>query len=107
MKVLYSVILTTAGSQNEADLLAKVLVSRRLAACVQVLQIASTYRWKEKVIQEPEFLLFIKTSADLYKQVEAAILEIHSYEVPEIIQIPVARGLDRYLGWIDENTVSS
>ena len=100
----YCVILATAGSQAEADRLAEMLVSRRLAACVQVANIASCYRWKGAVTKEAEYLLLIKTVAHLYSQVEAAIVESHSYEVPEIIQLPVEQGLDRYLGWIDENT---
>jgi periplasmic divalent cation tolerance protein len=100
----YSVILTTAGSQDEADRLAEMLVSRQLAACVQIANIASCYRWKGAVTKEAEFLLLIKTAAHLYSAVEAAIVENHSYEVPEVIQLPIEQGLDRYLGWILENT---
>ena len=100
----YCVILTTAGSQDEAKRLAEMLVTRQLAACVQVVSIASCYRWKGQVTREPEHLLLIKTAAHLYAQVEAAIVENHSYEVPEVIQLPVEQGLDRYLGWIAENT---
>jgi len=100
----YCVIMTAAGSQEEADRLAALLVSRRLAACVQVASISSCYRWKGEVTRSPEFLLLIKTAANLYAAVEAAILENHSYEVPEIVQLPISQGLDRYLGWIEENT---
>jgi len=100
----YCVILTAAGSQEEAGRLAELLVSRRLAACVQIASISSVYRWKGEVTKEPEFLLLIKTAAHLYSAVEAVILENHSYEVPEIIQLPVMQGLDRYLSWIGENT---
>ena len=100
----YCVILTAAGSLDEADRLAELLVTRRLAACVQIASISSVYRWKGKVTKEPEFLLLIKTAAHLYAEVEAAILESHSYELPEIIQLPVMQGLDRYLEWIDGNT---
>ncbi len=99
----YCVILTTAGSQDEADRLAELLVSRRLAACVQIANIASTYIWKGKVTQSAEFLLLIKTAASRYQEVETAIVENHSYEIPEIIQLPVEQGLDRYLGWISDN----
>ncbi len=100
----YSVILTTAGSEDEANRLAEMLVSRQLAACVQIASIASCYKWKGQVTREPEQLLLIKTAAHLYPQVEAAIVENHSYEVPEVIQLPVEQGLDRYLSWIAENT---
>jgi len=103
----YCVILTTAGRRDEADRLAELLVSRRLAACVQVTSIASTYMWKGKLNKDSEYLLLVKTTADRYHEVEAAIVENHSYEIPEIIQIPVTQGLDRYLGWIDENTRSA
>jgi periplasmic divalent cation tolerance protein len=102
----FCIIFTTAGSQEEADQLAEMLVARRLAACVQIANIASCYRWKGKMIKEPEFLLLIKTAADLYAEVEAAILENHSYEVPEIVQLPITQGLDRYLEWIGQNTIT-
>jgi periplasmic divalent cation tolerance protein len=98
------VILTTAGSRPEADRLAEALVSRRLAACVQISDVASTYWWNGKVAHEAEHLLLIKTVARLYKDVEAAIQELHSYEIPEIVQLPIERGSDSYLGWIDETT---
>ncbi len=100
----YCVILTTTGSQDQADRIAELLVSQRLAACVQITSIASWYRWKGQVTKDSEYLLLIKTAAYLYSAVEAAIIENHSYEVPEIVQIPIAQGLDRYLGWISENT---
>ena len=100
----YCVVLVTAGSHDEANRLAEMLVERRLAACVQVTDIASTYRWQGQVTRAAECLLLIKTAARLYLEVEAAILANHSYEVPEIVQIPIEQGLDRYLGWIDENT---
>ena len=98
------VILTTAGSRAEADRIAEALVSRRLAACVQISDVTSTYRWYGKVMHEAEQLLLIKTAARLYREVEAAIQELHSYEIPEIVQLPIEAGLDRYLGWIDEST---
>jgi periplasmic divalent cation tolerance protein len=86
--------------------LAELLVSRRLAACVQITDIRSCYTWKDKTVKEPEQLLLIKTASHLYPEVEKTILENHSYEVPEIVQIPIAQGFDRYLGWISENTGS-
>lgn len=100
----YCVILTTAGSQDEAHRLAELLVSRKLAACVQIANISSVYRWKDQVQKEAEYLLLIKTTTPLYRNVEAAIVENHSYEIPEIVQLPIANGLERYLGWIAENT---
>jgi periplasmic divalent cation tolerance protein len=104
MSEAHCVTLTTTGSRDEAQRLADILVSRRLAACVQILDIASTYTWKEELLHDNEHLLLIKTSARLYERVEAAILEIHSYEVPEIVQLPIGRGLAGYLNWITDNT---
>lgn len=100
----YCVILTTTGNLEEANRLSELLVSRRLAACVQISNIQSCYLWKGKVINEPEHLLLIKTMTHLYHAVEKAIVENHSYEIPEIVQLPVTQGLDRYLGWIEEST---
>ena len=100
----FCVILTTAGSQGDANRLAELLVSRKLAACVQIVNISSVYRWQEQVQNEAEYLLLVKTAAHLYHQVEAAIVENHSYEIPEVVQLPIVQGLDRYLGWIAENT---
>ncbi len=99
----YCVILTTAGSQAEAQALAAMLVTRRLAACVQITGISSYYTWKGAVTNEAEYLLLIKTAARLYPAVEAAIVENHSYEIPEIIQLPIQQGFERYLTWVEEN----
>ncbi|MFZ6029899.1 MAG: divalent-cation tolerance protein CutA [Chloroflexota bacterium] len=96
-------ILNTAGSQEEADRLANLLVSEKLAACVQIIPITSWYRWEGVVHHEGEYLLLIKTVTDLYPSVEAAILAHHSYEVPEIVQLSITAGLERYLGWIAES----
>ncbi len=97
-------ILSTAGNQEEAQRIAELLVRGHLAACVQITPISSTYWWQEKVMMEAEYLLLIKTSSDRYLEAEKAIQSIHSYEVPEIIQIPISNGLGRYLHWIEENT---
>lgn len=99
-----SVITATAATRAEANKLAEILVSRRLAACVQVLDITSTYFWAGKLNQQPECLLLIKTASRLYQAVEAAIVEHHSYEVPEVIELRVGRGLPSYLGWVAANT---
>ena len=98
------VILTTAGSQAEADRIAEALVHRRLAACVQIAAISSTYMWKGSVTREAEHLLLIKTPTRLYQGVEALIRELHSYEVPEIVQLPIEQGSAGYLNWISEST---
>ena len=105
MPETYCVILTTTGSQDEANHLARLLVSRKLAACVQCLPMTSFYIWKEAVQNEAEVLLLIKTCAHLYAQVQAAIVENHGYEIPEVIQLPIVQGLPGYLGWIGANTL--
>lgn len=103
----YCMILTTASSQDQADFLAKILVRNGLAACVQISAITSTYRWQGSLHTEPEWLLRIKTTTDLYSQVEETLLEHHSYETPEIICIPVEQGSAPYLAWINDNTWGS
>ena len=97
-------VLTTAGSQEEARKLANALVERRLAACVNILpKIDSIYRWKEKVEESQEFLLLIKTAEPAVEKLCHAILELHSYEVPECIVLPITAGSESYLKWIDES----
>jgi periplasmic divalent cation tolerance protein len=100
----YCVILTTCGSQEEADSIAAGLVEARLAACVQQTPIRSTYRWEGEIVKDEELLLFIKTRADLYHQFEAWIRSRHCYDVPEIIRLPVDASLDDYLTWFKTET---
>ena len=107
MTYRYCMISTTAGSQAEAEKLANLLVRERLAACVQITQVFSVYTWKEDVQQAKEWLLLIKTSADLYEAVEDAVQAHHSYETPEIICLPITQGFMPYLQWIDDNTQST
>jgi len=99
------VVLTTAGSQDEARKIAAALVERRLAACVNVIpQIESIYRWQGRVETATEWLLIIKTEVELFPQLRAAIQELHSYEVPECIMLEVADGSIAYVRWIKEST---
>jgi periplasmic divalent cation tolerance protein len=101
----FCIVLTTTGSPEEADRLAAGLLARKLAACVQVLQITSHYVWKGALHKEPEFLLLLKTRRSAYAEIEAYIREAHSYEIPELLLLPVDTGLSAYLGWIQENTI--
>ncbi len=100
----YCVVLATAGSRDEAEHIAELLVTRKLAACVQITAISSFYLWDGELHKDPEHLLLIKTRSNRYGEVEAAIRESHSYEVPEIVQLPIERGLASYLGWIADST---
>ena len=97
-------VLTTVEREEEAAALASELVERRLAACVQIVgPIASTYRWKGEVQRAQEWQCWIKTRRDLYDEVESAIRRLHSYELPEIIALPIIAGSTDYLEWVGEN----
>lgn len=102
------IVLTNLPERAAALKLAQELVARRLAACVNVLgECTSVYRWKGGVENATEVPILIKTRAALYAEVEAAITELHPYELPEIIAVPVARGLGEYLEWVaGETTIS-
>ena len=98
------IVLTTTGSHDEARKIAYALVERRLAACVNIVpQIESVYRWQEKVETAMEWLLLIKTQADLFDRVRDAVKELHSYDLPECIMLEVAAGSGEYLNWIAES----
>ncbi len=98
-------ILCTCPDDTIAGKLARTLVDERLAACVQRLPItASTYRWQGDVVEEAEVLLLIKTVADRFEALSARLRELHPYELPEIIAVPVAAGLPGYLDWLVEET---
>ena len=97
------IVLSTAGSQAEAEKIAQALVERRLAACVNVVPIHSVYRWQGKVESAAEFLLIIKTTAARYAQVETAIRELHSYDLLECVQIAIEAGSQKYLDWIADS----
>ncbi len=100
----YLQVLTTAGSEEEAERISSALVERRLAACVQVIgPISSRYRWQGEVEQAREWMCLAKTDAARYPAVEAAIRENHSYEEPEVIAMPIAAGSRGYLRWISDN----
>ena len=98
------IALTTCGSPEEAARLAQELVSRRLAACVNVVPgVRSFYWWDNRVQDDNELLLVIKTRVELLPQLEAALAELHAYEVPEFVVLPIVDGSPAYLGWIDAN----
>ena len=100
------IVLTTAGSQDEAQKIASALVERRLAACVNIVpRIESVYRWQGKVESATEWLLIIKIEAKTFERVRDAIKELHSYELPECVMIEITDGSKAYLEWIGENVV--
>jgi periplasmic divalent cation tolerance protein len=97
-------VLTTCGSLEEARRLAQALVERQLAACVNIVpQIESVYRWQGNVETAAEFLLVIKTTAGAFAALRDALIEIHSYDVPECIEIVIEDGNADYLAWLGES----
>ena len=101
-------VITAAPKKEEAEKIAKKLVEKRLAACVQIIApVASIYRWEEEIVTGEEWLCLIKTSRKLFDRVERTILEIHPYEVPEILAMPVVAGNSKYLDWLDSVTINS
>ena len=98
------IVLTTAGSEEEARKIALALVQRRLAACVNIVaQVESVYRWQGNVESSREWLLIVKTTADRFAAVRDAISELHSYELPECVSINVEDGSTAYLEWLGDS----
>jgi periplasmic divalent cation tolerance protein len=98
------VALSTVGSAEDAERIARALVERRLAACVNVVPgLVSLYRWKGKVERDEERLLVIKTRVERVDALRQALLELHPYELPELVVLNVGAGHAAYLAWIDEN----
>jgi len=99
------VVLITAGSQEEARRIADLLVSKKKAACVNIVPEAdSLFRWKGKIESARESLLLVKTREALLPGIISLVKQIHSYEVPEIIALPIVSGSEDYLRWLDSAT---
>ena len=97
-------VLTTCASLEEARQIAQALVEKRLAACVNIVpQMESIYRWKGEVETSTESMLVIKTTQGAFERVRDAVRELHSYEVPECIEIAISSGSVAYLNWIGES----
>jgi periplasmic divalent cation tolerance protein len=98
------VVLTTVGTEEQANLIARELVARRLAACVNALPgVRSTYRWQGTICTDGEIMLVIKTADSEFDAVAATIHELHAYELPEILSFPVERGDFAFLRWIADS----
>lgn len=92
---------TTTASRADAEALARALVEKRLAGCVQIVgPISSTYWWEGEVETAEEYLCLVKSSREVFAALEAAIQELHPYDVPEILAIPVTAGSPAYLAWL-------
>jgi periplasmic divalent cation tolerance protein len=95
------VIVTTVGTEEQAYLIAREIVARRQAACVNILPgVRSIYRWKGKICKDGELLLVVKTMESEFEAVAATIRELHSYELPEILSFAATRGEPSFLAWI-------
>jgi periplasmic divalent cation tolerance protein len=100
----FLIVFCTCADDQEALRLANMLVERRLAACVNVLpRVQSVYRWEGEVKLESEYLLLMKTTEERFTALRDTLMELHSYEVPELLAIPVWGGSDKYLAWIQES----
>ena len=99
------IIQTTTSSKEEAKNIAEILIQDKLAACVQLKDIESLYNWDGKLCCERETLLSIKTKKELFSKVKSKILELHSYDTPEIIELDISNISEDYLKFIKENTI--
>lgn len=98
------VSIITVGGTEEAEIIARSLVEERLAACVNVISpVKSIYRWKGKVEECREVMLLIKTERKAFEKIKKRVLELHSYELPEIIALEISDGLETYLDWINSS----
>jgi periplasmic divalent cation tolerance protein len=101
------VVMCSCSDLEAARSIANALVEQRLAACVSILPaIESVYRWREKIESANEALLLIKTTSDRFAALQEKILELHSYDTPEIIALPMVAGLEKYLRWLGEQVSS-
>ena len=97
----FVIVLTTFPAEGNADVLARMLVEERLAACVNILgPIRSIYRWQGKVVDDSEWLLVVKSERSRFAELEARVQALHSYEVPEIVAFEIAAGSAPYLDWL-------
>ena len=102
---IYSMTITTCADRESAKRLAHALVEANLAACVQMFPVESVYTWQGKICQDGEISVLIKSRTGLFDKIADAIKENHTYELPEIIQVPITGGLPDYLDWIGEAVI--
>ncbi len=100
----YCLVMVTVSSEEEGKKIATALLTEKLAACISMSSVDSFYTWSEKINHDQEWQLFIKTRVTLFPSLAEKITKIHSYDVPEIIALPMLAGSVSYLNWIDEST---
>ena len=99
------VVITTVGTEEQAYTIAREIVARRQAACVNIVPgIHSVYHWQGAIQEEAEWMLVIKSTRALFDQLQAELRKVHSYKVPEVLAIPVVAGNEEYLAWVDRET---
>ena len=97
----FAIILTTVSAVKEGESIANILVEKQLASCVNIIpNISSVYRWEGQIQSESEVLLLIKTTKDLEAEVYREVQNVHSYDTPELITLPITNGSDAYLDWM-------
>lgn len=107
VKTTYITILITGSSEEEAGRIGKTLVEERLVACANIIpKIRSIFSWKGEICDENEVLMILKSKESLFQQIEERVKTLHSYDVPEIIALPIHSGSEDYLRWIEEVTVN-
>jgi periplasmic divalent cation tolerance protein len=95
------IVLSTCGSNEEARTIARDLLQRKLAACINIFPVSSCYRWKRKIVKGREWLMIIKTNSRIFPKVKQRILALNSYEVPEVVSLKMDAGSQPYLTWLD------
>jgi len=99
------VVFITASNEDEAAKISRALVEARLAGCVNIIKgVRSIYQWKEKIEDEPEVLMIVKTQRHLFPVLSKKVKELHTYTVPEILALPIVEGSAEYLNWLKEVT---
>ena len=99
------IVFVTCGSREEGESIAVSVVNERLAACVNVLPaVRSCYVWEGKTTWSDEVLLLIKTTDERFMALQSRIRELHSYEVPEIVAVPIEGGFEKYLQWVEQSS---
>ena len=105
MTTEYITVFITAPNEEEAAKISRTIVEERLAACVNIIgSVRSIYRWQGRIEDESEVLMVVKTKRTLFDRLQGRVKELHSYEVPEIIGLPVIEGSKQYLDWLGQET---
>jgi len=100
----YIVVFITVSSHKEAKKIARVLIEKKLAACVNIISgVSSIYHWQGKIEESREFLLMAKTTAKLWPGLVKEVVRNHSYDTPEVISFAITKGLEKYLAWINKS----